>query len=310
MIGLKENDMSRRLFLCAAAVTAALPMGGGDAQASDKVKVVASFSILGEMASEVGGDQVEVASLVGPNGDVHVYEPTPGDVRILAGAAIFFVNGLGLEGWIGRLEKSSGFKGQVVTATKGIKPLQLEREAGGKAKAITDPHAWQSLANGKIYVQNIRDGLIAVDPGGKATYQANASRFMSDIDRVENQVKAAIATLPPNRRRIITTHDAFGYFGATYGLEFIAPEGVSTESEPSVQDLAMIIRQIRLQKIPAIFLENISDRRLLDQIAKETGAKIGGALYSDALSEPTGPAGTYLDMFRHNIRMLIAALSS
>ena len=166
------------------------------------------------------------------------------------------------------------------------------------------------LANGKIYVQNIRDGLIAVDPGGKATYQANASRFMSDIDQVEDQVKAAIATLPPNRRRIITTHDAFGYFGATYGLEFIAPEGVSTESEPSVQDLAMIIRQIRSQKIPAIFLENISDRRLLDQIAKETGAKIGGALYSDALSEPTGPAGTYLDMFRHNLRMLLAALSS
>ena len=309
MIGLKENDMSRRLFLCAAAVTAALPMGGGDAQASDKVKVVASFSILGEMASEVGGDQVEVVSLVGPNGDVHVYEPTPGDVRILAGAAIFLVNGLGLEGWIGRLEKSSGFKGKVVTATKGINPLQLEREAGGKAKTITDPHAWQSLANGKIYVQNIRDGLIAVDPDGKATYQANASRFMSDIDRVEDQAKAAIATLPPNRRRIITTHDAFGYFGATYGLEFIAPEGVSTESEPSVQDLAMIIRQIRSQKIPAIFLENISDRRLLDQIAKETAAKIGGALYSDALSEPTGPAGTYLDMFRHNIRMLVAALS-
>ena len=133
---------------------------------------------------------------------------------------------------------------------------------------------------------------------------------MSDIDRVEDQVKAAIAALPPNRRRIITTHDAFGYFGATYGLEFIAPEGVSTESEPSVRDLAMIIRQIRSQKIPAVFLENISDRRLLDQIAKETGAKIGGALYSDALSEPTGPAGTYLDMFRHNIRMLIAALSS
>ena len=285
-------------------------MGGGDAQASDKVKVVASFSILGEMASEVGGDHVEVASLVGRNGDVHVYDPTPGDVRILAGAAIFFVNGLGLEGWIGRLEKSSGFKGKVVTATKGIKPLQLEREAGGKAKTIADPHAWQSLANGKIYVQNIRDGLIAVDPGGKATYQANASRFMSDIDRVEDQVTAAIAALPPNRRRIITTHDAFGYFGATYGLEFIAPEGVSTESEPSVQDLAMIIRQIRSQKIPAIFLENISDRRLLDQIAKETGAKIGGALYSDALSEPTGPAGTYLDMFRHNLRMLLAALSS
>jgi len=289
---------------------AALLLGAGGAQASDKIKVVASFSILGEMVSEVGGDRVEIVSLVGPDGDAHFYEPTPGDVRTLAGAAIFFVNGLGFEGWIGRLEKSSGFKGKVVTATKGIASLESEKEAGGKAKRITDPHAWQSLAHGKIYVQNIRDGLIAVDPDGKATYQANASRFMADIDKVEGEVKTAVATLPPGRRRVITTHDAFGYFGTTYGLEFIAPEGVSTESEPSVQDLAKIIRQIKAQKIPAVFLENISDRRLLDQIAKETGAKVGGALYSDALSKPTGPAGTYLDMFRHNIKTLIAALSS
>jgi zinc/manganese transport system substrate-binding protein len=300
--------MNRRLFLQALACTAPLLIGSRAAQAAGTVKAVASFSILADMVREVGGNRVEVASLVGPNGDAHVYEPTPGDVRSLAGAAIFFVNGLGLEGWLSRLEKSSGFKGKVVTASRGVKLRQLETEAGGSRK-IADPHAWQSLANGKIYVQNIRDGLIAADPGSDAVYRANAGKFMSEIDQIEAHVVSAINALPPNRRRLITTHDAFGYFGATYGLEFIAPEGVSTESEASVKDVARIIRQIKAQKIPAVFLENISDRRLLDQIAKESGAKIGGALYSDALSDPSGPAGTYLDMFRHNIKMLVAALS-
>jgi zinc/manganese transport system substrate-binding protein len=304
-----ENRMNRRLFLHTLACVALPLIGSGAARAVGKVNAVASFSILADMAREVGGDRIEVTSLVGPNGDAHVYDPTPGDVRTLADAAVFFVNGLGLEGWMSRLEKSSGFKGKVVTASKGVKPRQLETEAGGKGRKIADPHAWQSLANGKIYAQNIRDGLIAADPGGEASYRANAGKFMTEIDEVEARVVSAISALPPDHRRIITTHDAFGYFGATYGLAFIAPQGVSTESEASVQDVAKIIRQIKAQKIPAVFLENISDRRLLDQIAKETGAKVGGALYSDALSEPSGPAGTYLDMFRYNIRMLVAALS-
>jgi zinc/manganese transport system substrate-binding protein len=301
--------MNRRLFLHTIACVALPVIGSRAAWAVGKVNVVASFSIVADMARQVGGNRVEVASLVGPNSDAHVYEATPGDVRTLADAAIFFVNGLGLEGWMGRLEKSSGFKGKVVTVSKGVKPRQLEMDAGGKGRKITDPHAWQSLANGRIYVQNIRDGLIAVDPGGEVTYQANAGKFMTEIDEVEAQVVSAIDALPPDHRRMITTHDAFGYFGATYGLSFIAPQGVSTESEASVQDVAKIIRQIKAQKIPAVFLENISDRRLLDQIAKETGAKIGGALYSDALSHPSGPAGTYLDMFRYNIQTLVAALS-
>jgi zinc/manganese transport system substrate-binding protein len=301
--------MNRRLFLHTIACLALPLIGSGAARAVGKVNTVASFSILADMAREVGGERVGVASLVGPNGDAHVYDPTPGDVRTLADADIFVVNGLGFEGWMSRLEKSSGFKGRVVTASKGVKPRQLETETGGRGRKVADPHAWQSLANGKIYVQNIRDGLIAADPGGEATYRANADRFLSEIAQVEEQVVAAVNALPADRRRIITTHDAFGYFGATYGLAFIAPVGVSTESEASVQDVAKIIRQIKAQKIPAVFLENIADRRLLDQIAKETGAKIGGALYSDALSDPSGPAGTYLDMFRYNIKMLVAALS-
>jgi zinc/manganese transport system substrate-binding protein len=258
---------------------------------------------------------------VGPNGDAHVFNPTPAIAKLLASADIFFVNGLGFEGWMERLEKSSGFKGEVVVASKGVTPLTMGEEDGHHhddhgddhdegGDEVPDPHAWQSLANGKIYVANIRDGLITADPAGKAEYVANATKYLAAIDAEEAAVKVAIAKLPPERRRIITSHDAFGYLADAYGLEVISPEGVSTESEASAQDVAMIIRQIREEQIPAVFLENVTDRRLLDQIARETGAKIGGVLYSDALSKADGPAPTYLGMFRHNIGALSAALSS
>ena len=303
--------MNRRLLFSAAAFIVSLFVAPvGTVQAADPIKVAASFSVLGDMVKQIGGDRVDVSTFVGPNGDAHVYEPKPGDAKTLAASAVLVVNGLGLEGWMGRLQKSSSFKGKLITATQGIKTRQMEEEEHGKTRKITDPHAWQSLANGRIYVANIRDGLIAADPAGKDVYEANAKKFLADIDTVEQQTKDSIAKLPPARRKIITTHDAFGYFGATYGLEFIAPEGVSTESEASAKDVAKIIRQIKAEKIPAVFLENVTDRRLLDQIARETSAKIGGTLYSDALSEPNGPAATYLDMFRNNIQALTAALSS
>jgi zinc/manganese transport system substrate-binding protein len=302
--------MKRRLFLqIGLAVLFLLGLAGG-ANAADKVKAVASFSILGDMVRQVGGDRVEVITLVGPDGDAHVYEPTPADAKNLAAAQILFTNGLGFEGWMNRLETSSGFKGKVVVASTGVKPRTMIEEEGGKSETITDPHAWQSLANGKLYVANIRDALIAVDPDGKSAYEANANAYLDAIAKEETDVKAALATLPKDRRKIITSHDAFGYFGAAYGLEIIAPEGVSTESEASAKDVAKIIRQIRQEKIPAVFMENITDHRLLDQIAAETGAKVGGELYTDALSPPDGPASTYLDMFRHNIGTLTAALSS
>ena len=302
--------MNRRLLLYAAALMTPLLIGSSGAQAADKIKVAASFSVLGDMVARIGGDRVEVATFVGPNGDAHVYEPTPGDAKKLLDASVLVVNGLGLEGWMSRLEKSSGFKGKVVTATTGIKTRQMEEEEKGKTRKTTDPHAWQSLANGKVYVQNIRDGLMAADPAGKETYETNAKKYLADIDDLDKEVRASIAKLPPARRKIITTHDAFGYFGATYGMAFIAPEGVSTESEASAKDVAKIIRQIKAEKIPAVFLENVTDHRLLDQIARETGAKLGGTLYSDALSDAKGPAATYLDMFRHNIATLTQALSS
>jgi zinc/manganese transport system substrate-binding protein len=282
----------------------------GGANAADKVKAVASFSILGDMVRQVGGDRVEVITLVGPDGDAHVYEPTPADAKNLAASQILFTNGLGFEGWMDRLQKSSGFKGKAVVASTGVKPRTMLEEEGGKSEKITDPHAWQSLANGRLYVANIRDGLIAIDPDGKSTYEANANAYLDAIAKEETDVKTALATLPKDRRKIITSHDAFGYFGAAYGLEIIAPEGVSTESEASAQDVAKIIRQIKQEKIPAVFMENITDHRLLDQIASETGAKIGGELYTDALSPPDGPSPTYLDIFRHNIGTLTAALSS
>jgi zinc/manganese transport system substrate-binding protein len=284
-----------------------LPVG---ANATDKIKAVASFSILGDMVREVGGDRVEVTTLVGPDGDAHVYEPTPADARNLAASNILFVNGLGFEGWMDRLEKSSGFKGPVVVASKGVSSRQMVEDEDGKTEEITDPHAWQSLANGKIYVANIRDGLIAADPDGKAIYEVNAAKYLDAINTEEAAVKDTLGKLPEASRRIITSHDAFGYFGAAYGIEVIAPEGVSTESEASAKDVAKIIRQIKAGNIPAVFIENITDHRLLDQIARETGAKIGGTLYTDALSGPDGPAPTYLGMFRHNVEALSQALSS
>jgi zinc/manganese transport system substrate-binding protein len=302
--------MQKRLVVqIGLALLVMLGLSGG-ARAADKVKAVASFSILGDMVREVGGDRVEVITLVGPDGDAHVYEPSPTDARNLASAAILFTNGLGFEGWMDRLEKSSGFKGKLVVASNGVKPRTMIEEEGGKEETITDPHAWQDLDNGKLYVANIRDGLIAADPDGKASYEANAAQYLANLAKEEAAVKEAIAKLPQDRRKLITSHDAFGYFGAAYGLEIIAPEGVSTESEASAQDVAKIIRQINAEHIPAVFMENITDHRLLDQIARETGAKIGGELYTDALSPPDGPAPSYLDMFRHNVGALTAALSS
>ena len=298
--------MTRRLLVAIALGLMTLLGASGSVQAADKSKAVASFSILGEMVKQVGGDRVEIITLVGPDGDAHVYEPTPADAKNLAAANILFVNGLGFEGWMDRLEKSSGFRGKTVVASTGVKSRQMVEDD----KTITDPHAWQSLANGKLYVANIRDRLIAVDPDGKATYEANAAKYLDEIANEESVVKQTLAKLPESRRKIISSHDAFGYFGAAYGLQVIAPEGVSTESEASAKDVAKIIRQIKKENIPAVFLENITDHRLLDQIAKETGAKIGGTLYTDALSPPSGPAGTYLDMFRNNIETLSEALSS
>jgi zinc/manganese transport system substrate-binding protein len=293
--------------LTAIALTATL--AASPAVAQTKLKVVATISIIGDLTKNVGGDRVDVATLVGPGADAHVYSPTPADVNKLTDAKLVIVNGLGLEGWMARLVKASGTKAPLLTATKGVKPRKMEDEHHA-GRVVSDPHAWQSIANAKIYVANIRDGLTKADPAGKQAYEANATAYTAKLDELEKDVKAAISTIPADRRRIITTHDAFGYFGDAYGMEFISPEGVSTESEASARDVAKIITQIKKQNIPAVFMENISDPRLMEQIAKESGAKIGGTLFSDALSDEKGPAPTYIDMMQNNIARFKAALAN
>jgi zinc/manganese transport system substrate-binding protein len=301
-----------RHAIAAAMLIALLPAGPATAQdkLQDKLKVIATFSILGDLVKNVGGDRVEVAMLVGPNGDAHVYSPTPADAKKVADAKVVVMNGLGFEGWIGRLVKASGSKAPVVVAAKGVKPRKMDGGPGQGHSHDSDPHAWQSVANVKVYVANIRDALAAADPAAKAAYEANATAYLGKLDALEQDVRETIARIPADRRRIITSHDAFGYFQQAYGIEFIAPQGVSTETAPSAKDVAKIISQIKRQKIPAVFLENVSDPRLLNQIAGESGAKVGGTLYSDALTDEKGPAPTYIDLIRHNIRTLGVALQS
>jgi zinc/manganese transport system substrate-binding protein len=303
--------LTRREALAATALAALFV--AASARAQDRLNVIASFSILGDFVKNVGGDRVEVATLVGPNGNAHVYAPSPGDAKKVADAKLVFVNGLGFEGWLERLVKASGTKAPIVVATKGIKPLERAGEHGhdhdhdhGRA----DPHAWQSVANAKIYVANIRDALIAADPAGKDAYLANAAAYLAKLDALEREVREVIAKIPADRRRVLTSHSAFGYFQNAYGVNFIAPQGVSTEAEASAKDVAAIIAQIKKQKAAAVFLENVTDPRLVEQIARETGAKVGGTLYSDALTDDKGGATTYIDLIRHNLRQLASALVS
>ncbi|MEX0590643.1 MAG: metal ABC transporter substrate-binding protein [Xanthobacteraceae bacterium] len=297
--------LTRRLSLAAALACAVTPV-----TAQEKLPVVATFSILGDFVKNVGGKRIALTTLVGPDGDAHVYSATPADAKNVAEAKIVFTNGLGFEGWMERLVKASGTKAMVVAATKGVR---ARRAAGGQGKDHDDeldPHAWQSVANAKIYVANIRDALIKADAAGKAEYEGNAVAYLAELDGLDREIRTAAAGIAPARRKVITSHDALAYFQADYGIQFISPQGVSTESEASARDVARIIRQIRAQKIPAVFLENVSDPRLVKRIADETGAKIGGTLFSDALSDAKGPAATYIDMMRHNLRQFAAALMS
>lgn len=291
------------------------------AWAEGRVKAVASFSILGDFVSRVGGDSVEVTTIVGPNGDAHVYEPKPGDAKAVAAANVVFVNGLGFEGWLDRLVDASGYEGTIVKASEGIATLKMkeghekaegEEHVAGEAEhghGGFDPHGWQSVANALIYVKNIAGALCAVDAAGCDTYNANAETYSKELEAVAADIEAAVATIPRTRRTVITSHDAFGYFSHAFGIEFVAPEGISTESEASAKDVAKLIEQIKEDKASALFVENVSDPRLIEQIGRETGLTIGGALYSDALSEKDGPAPTYIEMMRHNTRVLIGALT-
>ncbi|RAI45646.1 ABC transporter substrate-binding protein [Rhodoplanes roseus] len=288
------------------------PAAAEPAKAAEPIRVVASFSILGDLVKQIGGPLVAVDLLVGPNVDMHAFQPSPSDSRKFAGAKLVVMNGLGLEGWAERMTKASGYTGPVVIATKGLKAL-AKPETGhdhdhGHGQGTNDPHAWQSVGNVKLYVANIRDALAAVDPADKAAYVANADAYLAKLDQLDREIRAAFDGVPKDKRQVITAHQAFRYYGAAYGIDFRGAKGVSEESEPSAREIADLIKLIKKEKVRALFVENISNRRLLDRIAQETDAKVGGTLYSDALSDASGPAPTYIEMMRVNTKAIADAL--
>ncbi|MFY0477698.1 metal ABC transporter substrate-binding protein [Achromobacter marplatensis] len=304
----------------------------GAAHAAEPLKAVASFSILGDIVREVGGNDISLTTLVGPDGDAHEYEPTPGDAKKLSAARVLFVNGLDFETWLPKLTKAAGFAGQTVVASQGVMPRKFA-EQGGAGKqdeqdhdhgddhghdhggkdghhhhGDADPHAWQDLANGVTYARNVAEGLAAADPAHAGNYRQRATAYIAKLQALDASAKKTFAAIPAERRKVVTSHDAFGYFGAAYGVAFVSVMGVSTDAEPSAGEVAAIIEQVKRERVPAVFVENITSPKLVQQIARETGAKVGGTLYSDALSKPGQPGATYLEMFEWNVRQLAAAL--
>ncbi|WP_207482365.1 metal ABC transporter substrate-binding protein [Arenibaculum pallidiluteum] len=295
--------MLRRLLLVLG-LAAATPV------AAEPLKVVASFSILDDMVRQVGGEEVSVTTLVGPDQDAHVYEPSPADARAVAGADLVVVNGLGFEGWMDRLIRASGTKARVVTASARVKPISEDENHGhGHGHGGADPHAWHSILNAMIYVDNILSGLIQAAPLRAEVFRARAAAYREELDRLDAGVRRTFAAVPADRLKVLTSHDAFGYFARDYRITFLAPVGFSTEAEPSAGEVARLIRQVRKERVRAVFIENITDPRLIEQIARESGAKVGGTLYSDALSAPGGPAATYVEMIRQNARQIAGALA-
>ncbi|MEO3474337.1 metal ABC transporter substrate-binding protein [Roseomonas sp. CAU 1739] len=308
--------MNRRSLLALPALLAARPAGAQP----DRLPVVASFSILGDMVTQIAGDRVALRVIAGPDVDAHGFQPRPSDVAALRQAQVVVRNGLGFDAWMDRLVRAAGFRGPVATATDGITPRAMAADAHdhgvtGRRRShslgpnsVPDPHAWQDLRLGQVYLRNITAALVAADPDGEATYRRNAEAFASRLAALDAWVRAQVATVPGNRRRVVTSHDAFGYFAAAYGIEFLSPQGVSTEAEPSAAEVARLIRLMREQNITAIFMENMTNPATLRRIAAEIGVPVGGRLYADALSAPGGPAATYEAMFRHNIGLLVPAM--
>lgn len=291
--------LCRRSALVSSIALAALV---AHAQSQRPLRVVASFSILADIVRNVGGDAIELHTLVGPDADAHVFEPTPIDAKRLADADLVVVNGLGFEGWLERLVRASGYKGAVAVASAGISPRRLGREA--------DPHAWQDLAHARRYALNVRDALTNARPAQASGFAQRAASYTERLAALDVELQQTFAAIPQAQRRVITGHDAFGYLGAAYGIQFLAPQGMSTDSQPTAAAVARLIDQIRKQGVRAVFVENISDPRLVERIAREGGAVVGGRLYSDALSAPGTEADTYLKLFRHNALAVASALAS
>lgn len=295
--------MLKKMILAALFALLALP--GVASAAAPPLPVVASFTILADMVKTIGGDAVTVTTLVGADGDVHTYQPTPDAARAIAAARLVFVNGLGLEGWVDRLIQAANPKVAVVVASRGVQPRTLVADDGKKGQ---DPHAWQNLANGLIYATNIAAALEQALPEQASRIAARAEAYKAAIRQLDGEVRQHIAAIPPARRVVITSHDAFGYFAAAYGVRFLAPLGISTEADASANDVAKLIQQMQQQQVDTVFLENMTNSKLIAQIAKDSHATIGGTLYADSLSAPTGPAPTYLAMFHNNLPKLVAAM--
>lgn len=319
MLKIIMQGCARRLGLLMAACVLA-----GSPAAAAPLNVVASFSILGDMVSRIGGDHISLTTIVGPNGDAHSFEPRPSDAKALANAQLLVVNGLNFEVWLPRLVKASGFSGVTVVASDGIVPRLLTNEemaeytdqdhadeagsgAAGRHNAI-DPHAWQSLSNGMIYAKNIASALMKADPKNAKDYRSRAEIYISEMKKMDEEVRQVLATIPADSRNVVTSHDAFGYFGRDYGVHFIPALGISSDAEPSAQEMARLVKLVKQSHSKVVFLENVTSPKLAEQIARETGAKVGGTLYSDALAAPDRPAGTYLGMFSWNAGRLIYAL--
>lgn len=302
--------------------------GGAQAAARDPLRVVATFSILGDMVREIGGERVALTTIVGSNSDTHRFDPTPADAKALHDADVLVLNGLDFEPWLPRLMEASGFKGRRVLASEGVAVRRLgegeketphdhAREASSghgaahqedHAHGDVDPHAWQDLSNGKIYARNIAAGLAKADPRNATYYEGRAAGYISRMKVLDAEIRAAINAIPAERRKVISSHDAFGYFAAAYGIEFIPVAGLSNQAEPSAQDVARIIRKAREAKVSGVFIENMSNPLLVQRIASESGALMGGTLYADALGPPDQPASTYLGMFSWNAGRLVYVL--
>jgi len=268
--------------------------------AKDRIKIVASFSILGNMVEQVVGDHADVTTIVGPDADAHVYQPSAADARAVANADIIFVNGLGFETWSDTLIVESGTNASVHVATAGVKIVTVD--------GSTDPHAWNSLSNGVVYVNNIASTLSEKMPTKADMIEANRAAYVDKLLALDIATKATLANLPANKRTVVTAHDAFGYLADAYGMIFLAPVGIDTDAEPSAQELAVLIDQLKADGAAALFVENITSPALVQQLADETGLTIGGRLFSDALSERGGPATSYLAMFEYNLETLLTAL--
>lgn len=268
------------------------------------LNVVASFSVLGDMVQQVGGEHVHVHTLVGPDGDPHTFEPSPQDSALISQADVVVINGLGLEGWLDRLISASGFKGQLVVASTGIKTHTLEEDG----KTVTDPHAWNSAANGALYAQNILHGLVKADPEDSDALEASGEKYIHQLHEIDGWAKQQFSSIAPQKRKVLTSHDAFGYFSRAYGVTFLSPQGLSSESEASAAQVAALINQIKADGVHTWFMENQLDPRLVKQIASATGAQPGGELYPEALSKLGGVADSYTKMLRHNVELIAASM--